>query len=87
MSQNNKILKKIGAEFLMGIFGALGTHVETKVGLGVFLLIVGLGILLSPKTQDIDYFSQCLVGVILIVMALILFIWRIKQLKKNENTE
>lgn len=36
----------------MGIFGALGTHVETKVGLGVFILIVGLGILLSPKTQE-----------------------------------
>lgn len=87
MSQNKRILKKIGAEFLMGIFGALGTHVETKVGLGVFLLIVGLGVLLSPKTQDIDYFSQCLVGAILIVMALVLFIWRIKQLKKNENID
>lgn len=87
MSQNNNIFKKIGAELLMGIFGALGTHVETKVGLGVFILIVGLGVLLSPKTQDIDYFSQCLVGIILIVMALILFIWRIKQLKKNENIE
>jgi len=49
MSQNNNIFKKIEAEFLMGIFGALGTHVETKVGLGVFILIVGLGILLSPK--------------------------------------
>ncbi|MGE6395894.1 hypothetical protein [Chryseobacterium scophthalmum] len=83
MSQNKKIFKKIGAEFLMGIFCALGTHVETKVGLGVFLLIVGLGILLSPKPQDVDYFSQCLVGIILIVMALILFIWRIKQLKNK----
>lgn len=38
MSQNKKIFKKIGAEFLMGIFGALGTHVETKVGLGVFFI-------------------------------------------------
>ncbi|REC43016.1 hypothetical protein [Chryseobacterium sp. 5_R23647] len=83
MLQNKNIFKKIGQEFLMGIFGALGTHVETKIGLGVFLLIVGLGILLSPKTQDLDYFSQCLVGIILIVMALILFIWRIKQLKNK----
>lgn len=83
MLQNRNIFKKIGQEFLIGIFGALGTHVETKVGLGVFILIAGLGILLSPKTQDIDYFSQCLVGIILIVMALILFIWRIKQLKNK----
>ena len=67
----------------MGILGALGTHIETKVGLGVFILIVGLGVLLSPKTQDIDYFSQCLVGIILIVMALILFIWRVRQLKNK----
>ena len=83
MSQNKNIFKKIGEEFLMGIFGALGTHVETKVGLGVFLLIVGLAILLSPRAQDIDYFSQCLVGIILLVFALILFILRIRQLKKK----
>ena len=46
----NKILKEVG----FGILGVLGTHIESKVGLSIFLLILSLAILFSPKSVDIN---------------------------------
>jgi len=79
-----KLLRKLSLEFLIGIAGILGTHIDSKIGLGIFLLIPGIAILFSEeiskeKNSPIHY----TISVILIFAAVLLFILRYKELKKN----
>ncbi|WP_379969758.1 hypothetical protein [Epilithonimonas sp. UC225_85] len=83
--KNKNIFKKIGGEFFIGILEFLGTTFESKISFGVFLIITGGGILLSPITQGIDLTIQYILGSILIVFALFLFIWRIEEIKNEKN--
>jgi len=50
--KNIKLLKKIGSEIFFGILGLLGTHIETKIGLAIFLLIPGIAIFFSADIRS-----------------------------------
>lgn len=63
----------------------IATTIESKIGFGIFLLLTGLGILLKPKTQAIEISIQNIVGLILISIATLLFIWRIDELRNEKN--
>jgi hypothetical protein len=82
--KNIKLLRKLSAEFLMGIVGILGTHIETKIGLGIFLLIPGIAILFSEEiTHEDNPTVFYIIGIVLIFLALLLFFARYKELKKK----
>ena len=83
--KQKKTLKKISEELGLGLLGVLGTSIETKVGLAIFLLIVALGILCSPKSEDINYTHQILVGFGILLTSIFLIILRIKELNKTKT--
>lgn len=84
--KNNNIFKKIGGEFLLGILEVLATSFETKIGFGVFSLILGLALLFAPKGEEISIIIFNLIGFILIIIAFLLFRSRIKELKNKKIT-
>lgn len=82
--KTSKLLRKIGSEFLMGIVGILGTHIETKIGLGIFLLIPGIAIFFSKEVAHEDNpMVSYLIAILLIFTAILLFFTRYKELRKK----
>ncbi|KIC61408.1 hypothetical protein [Chryseobacterium taiwanense] len=82
--KTNKLLRKLGSEFLMGIAGILGTHIETKIGLGIFLLIPGIAIFFSKEVAHEDNpEASYIIGTFLIFIAILLFFIRYKELRKK----
>lgn len=81
--KNNNIFKKIGGEFLLGFVEVLATSFETKIGFGIFLLILGLSFVLAPKGEELDPLVFNTIGSILIIFALLLFKSRFKEIKNN----
>ena len=81
--KNIKLLKKILYEVFLGIFGLLG-HIETRIGLAIFLLIPGIAIFLSNdiKSEENPWIFY-LIASLLIISSFLLFISKIKDLKKN----
>lgn len=82
MEQKNIFIKLL-KEAILGLIGVLGMHIETKLGIAVYLLILSLGILLSPKSEDINYNNQLIIGFVILIFSSLLVIWRIKELKKQ----
>lgn len=82
--KTGKFLKKMGSEFLLGIVGILGTHIETKIGLGIFLLIPGIAIFFSKEVAHEDNpTASYIIGTLLIFTAILLFFIRYKELRKK----
>lgn len=84
MQKNKGLFKKISIEFLMGIIGIIGTSIESKIGLGLYLLILGLALLFGPKAEELKTLTVYSIGAALTVLGIVLFIWKIRQLKKEE---
>jgi len=82
---NKNIFKKIGGEFLFGILEVLVTYVETKIGFGIFLLITGLALVLSPKSEEMNSLIMNSIGSILIIFSVLLFKSRIREIKNQKN--
>ena len=83
--KNNNIFKKIGGEFLLGFVEVIATSVETKIGVGLFLLIIGLALVLSPKSEEINSVIMNLIGSILIIFSVLLFRSRIREIKNQKK--
>ncbi len=81
--KHENIFKKILKDTGFGILGVLGTHIESKIGLAIFLLITSVGILFSPKSEDLNYTNQLLLGFSFLIVSIILTIWRFKEIRKN----
>jgi len=82
---NKNIFKKIGGEFLFGILEVLVTYVETKIGFGIFLLITGLALVLSPKSEEMNSLIMNSIGSILIIFSVLLFKSRIREIKNQKK--
>ena len=83
--KNNNIFKKIGGDILLGIVVVIGTSFETKIGCGLFLLIIGLALVLSPKSEEINSVIMNLIGSILIIFSVLLFRSRIREIKNQKK--
>ncbi len=83
--KNNNIFKKIEGAFLLGILEVLATFFETKIGFGIFLLITGLALVLSPKYEEMNSLIMILIGSILIIFSVLLFRSRIKEIKNQKK--
>ncbi|MCE3074709.1 hypothetical protein [Chryseobacterium gwangjuense] len=82
--KTTKLLKKLSSEFLMGIAGILGTHIETKIGLGIFLIIPGIAIFFSKEiANENNPLVFYIIGGTLIFIAALLFFLRYKELMKE----
>lgn len=68
----------------MGIIGVTGTSLETKTGLGLYLLILGLALLFGPKAEELKTLTVYSTGALLTAMGIVLFAWKIRQLKKEK---
>jgi len=86
MKQNYN-LRRLAKEFGLGLLGILFVQIETKRGLALFILGLSLGILFSPKSEDINYTNQMLLGFVLLFLASILIFWRIRELNKHNNKD
>jgi len=82
--KSKNIFKKVGVEFLLGVLQVLTTSFETKMGFGVFLLITGLALLLSPKSEEMNSSIMNLIGSVLIIFSVLLFRSRIKEIKNQK---
>ena len=83
--KNINIFKIIGGEFLLGILEVLATSFETKIGFGIFLLIIGLALILSPKSEEMNSLIMNLIGSIIIIFSVLLFRSRIKEIKNQKK--
>ena len=83
--KNNNIFKKIGGEFLLGFVEVIATSFGTKIGFGLFLLIIGLALVLSPKSEEINSVIMNLIGSILIIFSVLLFRSRIREIKNQKK--
>lgn len=77
--------KKIASEIIFGIFQVLGSSLETKIGLAIFLLIPGVAIFFLDVSKEENPWIFYVIGAILIIGATILFISEIKSLKKDRK--
>ena len=83
MKISNKERKKkiLIEEIIFGFLGIVGTTIESKIGLGIFLLIVGLAMNFIPmsgeETKPIFFFW---IGSSLLLVAFYLIITRIREI-------
>ncbi|MCS3532230.1 hypothetical protein [Chryseobacterium sp. JUb7] len=82
----NNLYKKLLTEFLCGFIGLLGTTVNTRIGLSLYLLIVGGAFLFAPMGGDENKpFIFYILGSVLILVSSLLLFFKIKQLQKENK--
>jgi len=82
----NNLYKKVLIEFLYGCIGLLGTTINSRIGLSLFLLITGGAFLFAPMSDCEDRpLIFYILGPVLILTSSLLLFFKIKQLQKQDR--
>ena len=79
-----KNFKKIFSEILIGIVGFFGTTIDSKIGLGIFLLflVVASIFIETVNFEEKEEFILRILGFVFLIFSFLLFYFRIKEIRK-----
>ncbi len=82
MSKKKSKIKILAEEILIGFLGILGSTIDSKIGLSIFLLIIGISMLFIPISDGEEKPSFFYwIGFILIGSGFYLFYTKTKEIK------
>ena len=79
-----KNFKQIFSEILIGIVGFFGTTIDSKIGLGIFLLFLGVTSIFieTVNFEEKEEFILRILGFVFLIFSFLLFYFRIKEIRK-----
>lgn len=79
-----KNFKQIFSEILIGIVGFFGTTIDSKIGLGIFLLFLGVASIFIETVyfEEKEEFILRILGFVFLIFSFLLFYFRIKEIRK-----
>ncbi len=79
-----KNFKQIFSEILISIVGFFGTTIDSKIGLGIFLLFLGVASIFieTVNFEEKEEFILRILGFVFLIFSFLLFYFRIKEIRK-----
>lgn len=82
MSEKKSKIKMLAEEILIGFLGILGSTIDSKIGLSIYLLIIGISMLFLPISDGAEKPSFFYwIGFLLIGFGIYLFYTKTKEIK------